>query len=53
LFGDIIQTYGAYDFSPTRELGCNGFTYTDREYKKFLGEWFHIPVNDNENGVKI
>ena len=53
LFGDIIQTYGTYDFSPTKELGYNAFTYMDREYKKFLGEWFHIPINDNENGVKI
>ena len=53
LFGDIIQTYGAYDFSPTKEFGYNGFSYTDREYKKFLGEWFHIPVNDNENGAMI
>ena len=49
LFGDIIQTYGVYDFSPTKELGYNAFTYTDREYKKFLGEWFYIPINDNKN----
>ncbi len=49
LFGDIIQTYGVYDFSPTKELGYNAFTYTDREYRKFLGEWFYIPINDNKN----
>lgn len=53
LFGDIIQTYGVYDFSPTEEFGYNAFTYTDREYKKFLGEWFYIPINDNENAAKI
>ena len=37
LFGDIIQTYGVYDFSPTKEPILHAFTYTDKEYKKFLG----------------
>jgi DNA-binding Lrp family transcriptional regulator len=39
LFGDIIQTYGVYDFSPTKEPILHSFTYTDKEYKKFLDEW--------------
>lgn len=39
LFGDIIQTYEVYDFSPIKEPFFNAFTYTDKEYKKFLNEW--------------
>jgi DNA-binding Lrp family transcriptional regulator len=39
LFGDIIQTYGVYDFSPTKEPILHAFTYTNKEYKKFLAEW--------------
>ncbi len=39
LFGDIIQNYGAYDFSPAKDPLFHAFTYTDKEYKKFLGEW--------------
>ena len=39
LFGDIIQTYGAYDFSPAKNTLFHAFTYTDKEYKKFLSEW--------------
>ncbi len=39
LFGDIIQTYEVYDFSPIKEPTFNAFTYTDKEYKKFLNEW--------------
>ncbi|MBA2268285.1 MAG: Lrp/AsnC family transcriptional regulator [Thermoproteota archaeon] len=39
LFGDIIQTYEVYDFSPLKEPTFNAFTYTDKEYKKFLNEW--------------
>lgn len=41
LFGDIIQTYEVYDFSPLKEPTFNAFTYTDKEYKKFLNEWMH------------
>ncbi|HEX5905346.1 MAG TPA: histidine kinase [Candidatus Nitrosocosmicus sp.] len=39
LFGDIIQTYEVYDFSPLKEPTPNAFTYTEKEYKKFLNEW--------------
>jgi len=39
LFGDIIQTYEVYDFSPLKEPIFNAFTYTEKEYKKFLNEW--------------
>jgi DNA-binding Lrp family transcriptional regulator len=39
LFGDIIQTYEVYDFSPLKEPTFSAFTYTDKEYKKFLNEW--------------
>lgn len=39
LFGDIIQTYEVYDFLPIKEPTFNAFTYTDKEYKKFLNEW--------------
>lgn len=39
LFGDIIQTYEVYDFSPLKEPTLNAFTYTEKEYKKFLNEW--------------
>ncbi len=39
LFGDVIQTYEVYDFSPLKEPTFNAFTYTEKEYKKFLNEW--------------
>ncbi|VFJ13817.1 Lrp/AsnC family transcriptional regulator [Candidatus Nitrosocosmicus franklandus] len=39
LFGDIIQTYEVYDFSPLKEPTLNAFTHTEKEYKKFLNEW--------------
>ena len=39
LFGDIIQTYQAYDFNPTKELTFNAFTYTEKEFKRFIGGW--------------
>lgn len=39
LFGDIIQTYEVYDFSPIKEPLFHSFTYTDKEYKRFLDEW--------------
>jgi DNA-binding Lrp family transcriptional regulator len=39
LFGDIIQTYAIYDFSPLKEPSFHALTYTNKEYKRFLDEW--------------
>ncbi len=39
LFGDIIQTYEVYDFMPTKDPAFGVLTYTNSEYRKFLGEW--------------
>lgn len=39
LFGDIIQTYEIYDFSPLKEPSIHALTYTNKEYKRFLDEW--------------
>ncbi len=39
IFGDIIQTYEAYDFSPSNGPIFNAFVYTDIEYKRFFNEW--------------
>ncbi len=53
LFGDIIQTYEVYDFAPMKEPKFHAFTYTDKEYMKFLGEWSHFPKNIGKNKKKI
>jgi DNA-binding Lrp family transcriptional regulator len=39
LFGDIIQTYEVYDFTPTKEASFHALTHSTNEYKKFLDEW--------------
>jgi DNA-binding Lrp family transcriptional regulator len=39
LFGDIIQSYELYDFNPMKESSYHAFTYTNKEYKKFLNRW--------------
>src|ERR671912_843985 len=39
LFGDIIQSYEAYDFIPIREPSYHSLTHTLEEYKGFLDEW--------------
>jgi DNA-binding Lrp family transcriptional regulator len=39
LFGDIIHTYGVYDCYTLREPNVDAFSYTDKEYKRFLSEW--------------
>lgn len=39
LFGDILQTYEAYDFIPAREPSIHSLTHTNEEYREFLNEW--------------
>lgn len=39
LFGDIIQSYEVYDFSPTKEASIHALTHSNDEYKQFLDEW--------------
>lgn len=39
LFGDIIQSYVVYDFSPIKDPSFHSLVFTDKEYKKFLDEW--------------
>ena len=39
LFGDIIQSYEAYDFIPTKDPSFHSLAYTTKDYKKFLEEW--------------
>lgn len=39
LFGDIIQSYEAYDFVPMKDPSFYPLVYTSKEYKKFLEEW--------------
>jgi DNA-binding Lrp family transcriptional regulator len=39
LFGDIIQSYEAYDFVPTKDPSFHSLAYTGKDYKKFLEEW--------------
>ncbi|MDQ3806962.1 MAG: histidine kinase [Thermoproteota archaeon] len=39
LFGDIIQSYEAYDFIPSKDLSFYSLAYTSKDYKKFLEEW--------------
>lgn len=53
LFGDIIQDFEIYDFYPTNGSNSNAFTYTSKEYTKFLGEWFQHARNDGTNKEKI
>ncbi len=53
LFGDIIQNFEIYDFYPTNGSNFNAFTYTSKEYTKFLGEWFQHAKNDGINKEKI
>ena len=53
LFGDIIQDFEIYDFYPSNGPNSNAFTYTSKEYSKFLGEWFQYAKNDGINKEKI
>ncbi len=53
LFGDIIQNFEIYDFYPTNGSNSNAFTYTRKEYTKFLGEWLQHAKNDGINKEKI
>ncbi len=53
LFGDIIQGFEVYDFYPANGPNSNAFTYTSKEYTKFLGEWFQQAKNDEINKEKI
>jgi DNA-binding Lrp family transcriptional regulator len=39
LFGDIIQSYEAYDFMSIKDLSFQFLTYTSKDYKKFVEEW--------------
>jgi len=53
LFGDIIQSFEVYDFYPTKGPNSNAFSYTSKEYTKFLGEWFQQAKNNEINREKI
>jgi DNA-binding Lrp family transcriptional regulator len=53
LFGDIIQDFEIYDFYPANGHNSNAFTYTSKEYTKFLGEWLQQAKNDGINKEKI
>ena len=53
LFGDIIQDFEIYDFYPTNGANSNAFTYSSKEYTKFLGEWFQHAKNDGIIKEKI
>jgi DNA-binding Lrp family transcriptional regulator len=39
LFGDIIQSYEAYDFMSIKDPSFQFLTYTSEDYKKFVEEW--------------
>ncbi len=39
LFGDIIQSYEAYDLRPIKDPSFHSLAYTSKDYKKFLDEW--------------
>jgi DNA-binding Lrp family transcriptional regulator len=39
LFGDIIQSYEAYDFMSIKDPSFQFLTYTSQDYKKFVEEW--------------
>jgi DNA-binding Lrp family transcriptional regulator len=39
LFGDIIQSYEAYDFMSIKDPSFQFLTYTSKDYKKFVEEW--------------
>ena len=53
LFGDIIQDFEIYDFYPANGSNSNAFTYTSKEYTKFLGEWLQLTKSDGINKEKI
>jgi Lrp/AsnC family leucine-responsive transcriptional regulator len=53
LFGDIIQDFEIYDFYPANVSNSNAFTYTSKEYTKFLGEWLQPTKSDGINKEKI
>ncbi len=53
LFGDIIQDFEIYDFYPANGPNSNAFTYTSKEYTKFLGEWFQHAKNNEINRERI
>ena len=39
LFGDIIQSYEAYDFMSIKDPSFQFLTYTSNDYKKFAEQW--------------
>jgi DNA-binding Lrp family transcriptional regulator len=39
LFGDIIQSYEAYDFTSIKDHSFQFLTYTSKDYKKFIEQW--------------
>ena len=39
LFGDIIQSYEAYDFMSIKDPSFQFLTYTSKDYKKFVEKW--------------
>ena len=46
LFGDIIQSYEAYDFIPIKDPSFHSLAYTSKDYKKFLEEWIPVSFQD-------
>jgi Lrp/AsnC family leucine-responsive transcriptional regulator len=39
VFGDIIQVYEEYDCVPLKDPSVHALAFTEKEYRKFLGEW--------------
>ncbi len=52
LFGDIIQSYEAYDFVPTKDPSFHSLAYTHQDYKKFLDEWISPSFQDKLAGYE-
>jgi DNA-binding Lrp family transcriptional regulator len=50
LFGDIIQSYEAYDFIPIKDPSFHSLAYTSKDYKKFLEEWIPLSFQDRPTG---
>lgn len=50
LFGDIIQSYEAYDFIPIKDPSFHSLAYTSKDYKKFIEEWIPLSFQDRPAG---
>ena len=50
LFGDIIQSYEAYDFISIKDPSFHSLAYTSKDYKKFIEEWIPLSFQDRPAG---